>query len=594
MTSQRLLLTTALSGLFLSPTATIASSPEVSPKVSPEISPAAEIAQSTAPSTGPDAITIPNVRDRIETPAPVIPNPQELSPPAPPSSSPPTIEFPNSDLQPESAVPFAAQKIKLNRLEVLGNTVFQQEINGLKADYAKRKEITFEDLVKLRSQITKLYLDNGYLNSGAFIPNNQDLKQGNLTIQIVEGELEKIEIVGLARLNESYIRKRIERATQAPLNKSQLERALQLLQIDPLIERVNAELGAGSSPGRNVLRLILKEARPFHAGIIIDNDQSTSIGAGQVSGFVSHDNLLGFGDRLSLEYGRTRGLNIYGVNYTMPLNARDGTLALRYGSNNSKIVESLFEDLGIRSNSETLSFSLRQPLVRTPNTEFAVGIGFDLRRSETFILDDIPFSFAEGPQDGRSKVAVLRFVQDWVNRDKKRVLAARSQFSVGLDAFGATENPGDIADGQFIAWLGQFQWVQQVSPRVTVVSRLAGQFSSDPLLSLERFSLGGADTVRGYRQNQVVADNGLLGSIEARIPLTNDPNILQITPFLDWGYGWNNRGENPDPGFILSTGIGLRSRFSGFDLRLDYGFPLVSSPEVDEQRFQFSLRYQPL
>jgi hemolysin activation/secretion protein len=567
MKPQSLIFTTATSSILIFPTIAIAQ-----------------------PITPDPTSILQGVRDRIETPTPKLPTTDDLRP----ASAPFPIEFPISATQSTPSTPFTAEKININSIEVVGNTILNREIAALKTQYTQQKEVSFEDLVKLRSDITKLYLDNGYLNSGAFIPNNQDLNKGDLQIQIVEGELEKIEIAGLSRLNEGYIRKRIEQATTAPLNKTQLERALQLLQIDPLIEQVNAELSAGSAPGRNILRLLLKEAPAFRAGITFDNDQSNSVGSGQLTSFISHDNLLGFGDRLSLEYGRTQGLNIYGLSYAFPINAKDGTLSFRYSKNNSKIVESIFEDLGIRSNSETISASLRQPIVRTPNTEFALGFGFDLRRSETFLLDTIPFSFSEGPQDGRSKVAALRFVQDWVNRDSNRVLAARSQFSIGLNAFGATQNEGIIPDGQFISWLGQFQWVQQVSPRFTLVSRLASQFSSDSLLSLERFSLGGADTVRGYRQNQVVSDNGFLGSIEARIPITKNTNILQITPFIDWGYGWNDRGDNPDPGFIASTGIGLRSRlFSGFDARLDYGIPLVNRNGLDDQRLQFSLRYQP-
>jgi hemolysin activation/secretion protein len=104
----------------------------------------------------------------------------------------------------------------------------------------------------------------------------------------------------------------------------------------------------------------------------------------------------------------------------------------------------------------TLSFSVRQPLFRSPRSEFAIGVGLDLRRSQTFLLDDIPFSFSEGPQDGQSKVTALRFFQDWVQRRPNQVLAARSQFSLGLNAFGATVNERD-PDGQFFSWLGQFQ-----------------------------------------------------------------------------------------------------------------------------------------
>jgi hemolysin activation/secretion protein len=73
-------------------------------------------------------------------------------------------------------------------------------------------------------------------------------------IQVIEGELEGITILGLERLQPGYVRSRIERLAGKPLNQKRLEQALQLLQIDPVIERVNAELTAGSTPGSNILQ----------------------------------------------------------------------------------------------------------------------------------------------------------------------------------------------------------------------------------------------------------------------------------------------------------------------------------------------------
>jgi len=283
----------------------------------------------------------------------------------------------------------------------------------------------------------------------------------------------------------------------------------------------------------------------------------------------------------------------YSSSYSLPLNANNGTLNLRYSTNNSKIIEAPFQDLGIRSDSQTFSVGIRQPLTRSISNEFAIGLNFDLRRSRTFLLDDIPFSFSEGPKDGVSKVTAIRFFQDWVDRSSNRVLAVRSQFSLGINAFDATINSGNVPDGQFFSWLGQFQWVQPLSPRVVLLSRLAGQLTLDPLLSLERFSLGGADTVRGYRQNQVVSDNGVLGGFEVQIPLTKNPEILQIRPFFDWGYGWNQSGVNPDPQFIATVGLGLRSRLPmGLETLLQYGVPLIRNNQIEDQRFQFSFRYQ--
>jgi hemolysin activation/secretion protein len=490
----------------------------------------------------------------------------------------------------------SGEGVLIKKIEIVGSpTVLQREIAELVKKY-EGKEVTFEDLLNLRASITQLYISKGYITSGAFLL-NQLLDQGIVQIQVVEGTLEQIEINGLTRLRDRYVRSRLEGATKAPLNRQRLEEALQLLQLDPLIAQVNAELTAGTGPGRNLLRVTLQEASPLHVGFAIANDQPPSVGSIAGSVFVSDDNLLGFGDRLTASYGKTEALDLYSFSYTVPFNALNGTASISYGNNSSEIIEEPFQDLGIRSKTRTLSFNVRQPVQRSPSSEVALSLGLDLRRSQTFILNDIPFSFSEGPDNGESKVSVLRFAQDWTNRSATRVLAARSQFSLGLNAFDATIN--DIGtDGRFFAWLGQFQWVQQLSPRVVLISRVAAQLTPDSLLSLERFSLGGIDTVRGYRQNQLVSDNGVVGSLELRFPLTKNSSLLQLTPFVEVGSAWNNRGANPDPQTIASLGLGVRWLVSpGFEARVDYGIPLVSVGDYDnslqDNGLFFSLRYQP-
>ena len=55
------------------------------------------------------------------------------------------------------------------------------------------------------------------------------------------------------RLNPNYIRSRLEKATTAPLNQEKLVSALQLLQIDPLVKTVSAELSSGVRPDTSIL-----------------------------------------------------------------------------------------------------------------------------------------------------------------------------------------------------------------------------------------------------------------------------------------------------------------------------------------------------
>jgi hemolysin activation/secretion protein len=392
------------------------------------------------------------------------------------------------------------------------------------------------------------------------------------------------------------VRSRIERLTGKPLNKNRLEEALQLLQINPLIEGVKAELTSGSVPGNSILQLTITEVPAFHAEIVFANNQSPSVGSEQGSIFISHDNLLGFGDRLSTEYALTEGLNIYNVSYSVPINALDGTVSVRYGNNEIRIIESQFRDLGIRSEAETLSFSIRQPIIYKPNNEFTLSLALDLRRSQTFILDNIPYSFNEGPKNGESKVTVIRFSQDWLKRNTTSVLAARSQFNLGIGILGATINDTGT-DGRFFSWLGQFQWVQRLSPRILILAKINAQLTSDSLLSPEKISVGGVETVRGYRQNELVADNGVVGGVEALIPLTSNTNTLQLTPFFDFGTVWNNRNENPDQRTLASLGLGLQWQpFNGLLLRADYGIPLIRingrGDSLQDYGFNFSVRYR--
>ncbi|MEM8613764.1 MAG: ShlB/FhaC/HecB family hemolysin secretion/activation protein, partial [Cyanobacteria bacterium P01_H01_bin.105] len=435
------------------------------------------------------------------------------------------------------------------------------------------------------------------ITSGAFIPNNQDLTSGSVQIQVIEGEIEELQVNGLTRLRQSYIRRQLARAMAPPFNQRDLEQGLQLLQLDPVLARVNAELTAGSGPGQSLLILDLQEAETFNLSLSTNNYRSPSIGSTGANFGLAVSHPLGLGDRLSASYGLTEGLDLYDVTYSIPVSAKNGTVQFRASNSDSEIVQDAFRDVGIRSETTTLSAGFRQPLVRTPAEEFALGLDFEWKRSRSFILEDIPFSFSLGPEEGRSQVSAVRFYQDWVKRSQSRVLAARSQFSVGLDILDATTNDSGI-DGRFFSWLGQFQWIEQVSPRFLVLTRVGAQLTPDALLPIERFSLGGIGTVRGYSQNQLVADNAVTGSVELRIPVTRDPNIIQLTPFLEAGIGWNNEIPDPDPSFLASLGLGARWNINPeLSIRLDYGLPLVDADDtgdsLQENGLYFLLNYQP-
>ncbi len=484
-------------------------------------------------------------------------------------------------------------------IEVVGNTVLHNEISTKVACY-EGKDVTLSDLLSLQSQITRLYIETGYATSGAFIPNEQfpngQFLGGAVRIEVIEGKIEEdVQINGLSHLREGYVRARLS-GTSAPLNEEELVESLELLRLDPNIQSVNAELTGGSQPGENILILNLDEPDPLQVFTTTDNLRSPSIGSIGVNVSANYRNLIGIGDVISASYGTTEGLSLYDLGFTVPVNATDGTLSLRVSNSDSRIVEDTFRDIGIRSESNTYSIGFRQPVIRTPSQELALGLDFDYRRSQSFILNDVPFSFSLGPEDGLSKVSVLRFSQDWTQRGESSVLAARSQFNLGLDIFDATNNATG-PNGQFFSWLGQFQWVEQVSPNTLSLLKFNAQLTPDSLLPLERFSLGGIGTVRGYSQNQLTTDNALNATAELRIPIIRNSNILKVTPFIDAGVGWNNFTDNPENNFLLGTGVGLRWQTTpNLFLRADYGIPLTAigdrGSSLQDNGLYFSLTYQ--
>ncbi|MEE8291273.1 MAG: ShlB/FhaC/HecB family hemolysin secretion/activation protein, partial [Candidatus Tectomicrobia bacterium] len=142
----------------------------------------------------------------------------------------------------------------------------------------------------------------------------------------------------------------------------------------------------------------------------------------------------------------------------------------------------------------------------------------------------------------------------------------------------------------------QFQWVRRLGARdIQLLVRLDVQLTTEPLFPLEQISVGGRFSVRGYRENQLVRDNGLIVSLESRLPLLrNRPwaDIVQVAAFVDFGRGWNRKVETPDPTTLVSIGLGLRWALTWdapvpwrTQLEVFWGYPLkeVDTPGGDLQ-----------
>jgi hemolysin activation/secretion protein len=452
-----------------------------------------------------------------------------------------------------------------------GNTAVTDEALAAVAAPFTGREVSASDLQELRYALTEYYVQRGYINSGAILP-DQDVVDGTVTYRIVEGRLSEILVSGAGGLQESYISDRLALGAGVPLDVEQLRERIQILLQDPLIERLNAELRPGLQPGDSVLDTVVTRARPFELRASFDNDVSPSIGEyrGRISGVAR--NLTGWGDAIDLLIGRTSGLTELSGGVAVPVNRYDTTLSMRFEIDNAAVVEETLEDLNIRSRQRSVEVGVRQPVYRTPRDQFDLGVNLARRHSET-TLDGEPFQFSAGEENGESDVTALRFWQSWTSRGTDQVLAARSTFSLGLGWLGATDNPGSVPDSQFLAWLGQVQWARRFGEGgPQVIFRTDLQLANDALLPMERIAIGGSETVRGYRRNTLVRDSGVISSVEGRIPTIRLPipglshqaedGMVQFAPFFDYGRGWDRGHAGGAADAIYSIGAGLRWELS--------------------------------
>ncbi len=535
--------------------------------------------------------------------------PPDPASPVPSLPIPPLLPPPEDLLQPPSApttpaapeeIPNVPGTITVERFEVVGSTVFSLE------DFAKvtapftNRPLSFAELLQARSAVTQLYIDQGYVTSGALIP-PQTLQGGIVTIQVLEGRLEAINVTGTRRLRSGYVSDRIAKGAAKPLNVPRLLEALQLLQLNPLIQNLKADLSAGPRPGTSLLEVEVIEARSFNPQLILNNARSPSVGSFQRGIQLNEANLLGFGDGLSLAYTNTDGSNELNASYTLPINPDNGTLSLSYDTSWSRVVEFPFNALNIEGASRDYELTLRQPLIQTPEKEFALGLSIARRESDVSFFEGDPLASLDPALQGSTGLVALRFFQEWTQRSSQTVFAARSQLSVGFGTFNPTFE-AIMPDSSFFAWRGQVQWGRLLAPETLLLLRSDVQLTPSSLFPIEQFGLGGQASVRGYRQDLFLTDNGASASAELRFPIYRAPRqqrVLQLVPFVDFGAAWNLSGQdNPTPNTLASVGLGLRLQLDErLTARFDWGIPLVSTdlPErtLQEQGLYFSLVYSP-
>lgn len=579
---------------------------------------------SSSPATPSTSTKPANIQPSLTQPGAIAqPNPSTSTPSQPGNTTSPTTE-PAAPAQPAIPPvvtvkpPVLKDRIPVDQVQITGSTRFsQQELVAIVSKImtapdsanpgatTRDRTLSPAELVQASEAITKLYTDRGYINSGAFVPADV-LTGATPEIRVVEGKLEAINVqvqrpnfLWFARpLSPNYVRRRLNRFIQTPLQIDQLADAVRLLEQDPMIATISTELAPGTTLGKSTLNVKVRQASPLKVTLSVDNGRAPSVGTFRQQVGLSHMNFLGLGDRLQVGYNRSAGSESLDLGFSVPINSSNGTLSLAYTTSRGEVIQEPFRELGIKSRSQNYEIALRQPIFQTANEFVALSLRGTHYRNEGQFLEAfndgvaIPFPARGSDIDGKTRITAIRFGQEWLKRSERDVFSLQSEFSLGVNAINSTQLE-EPPDGRFFSWQGRGFWVHSFAPDTLFALKGQLQFANRPLVPVEQLSLGGIDTIRGYRTSVLLADNAWFASAEFYLPVLRIPRwrgVLQVVPFIDAGRGWNQGFEQPDPSHLLSVGLGLQWKMGdNFRARLDWGTPLINSTAINGQSLRESL-----
>lgn len=469
----------------------------------------------------------------------------------------------------------------VSSLKFVGNDSISHKILTERLRSELNQNLNLSEIYQICHEIDQLYAERGFFLARAYPP-PQTVENGVLTIEIIEGKLGSVTVVGNRYYPEGFILGYFSSLVGKPLQERHFLRALMLLN-----ENTDLLAGAvfekGKEFGTADVILRVEDKRPVHLYLNGNNYGrflTTNVRAG---GRLDWGNLLFKGDTLSIAEVvgfPVNALYFTDVRYNVPLNRKGASLEGQYLYSTFKVEELTSLHLKGRSQIGTIKFN--QALTRTRNLSINFFSYFDYKQIQNYTLGALT-SF------DKLRVLTAGFLldhyQQGFGRDYLTVQAAAGipNFLGGLKAVDS-ESSRKGGGGRFYLLTADYDRIQHLPKDCFIYLHASGQLSPSKLTLPEQIYIGGVETVRGFPLAVGLGDSGYYVNIEGRFPPffiaekrvfrfnKKWKEVLQFDVFLDHGGTFLQSIQNL---FLWGTGLGVRLN-GPWDLNfsLDVGFPL--------------------
>ncbi|MBP1764348.1 MAG: surface antigen [Firmicutes bacterium] len=406
--------------------------------------------------------------------------------------------------------------------------------------------------------------------------------QGVLSIAINEGTLEGIVVKGNDKTKSYVITREMKVKVGEPFNAKDARRSMQKVYNLGFFEDVNMKLNPGRNPNAVILETDVVEQKTGFFSIGGGYSESDGM-IGIIE--VGDNNFRGIGDKMKVHWefgGNASDISNtpnYSFSYTKPwLDSKQTSLSVNlYDMTNE------YSDYYSNGSLKSTYYKERHGwdlMLGRPAGEFIQNY-ITLKNNEDTWLENVdsagaPIDYgAEGVQsDGKTYGAdylknnfgltrSVIFSRVFDNRDNVYNATEGKRFSVSAEFAGK----GLGGDFDFNKYIIENRNYIKVGHAQTVALRFIGGYATGTLPESQLFAVGGAETLRGYEDDQFKGTKMVAATAEYRFPLAKKVDGVF---FGDVGNAWGSEAYNMDSSLHYAIGTGVRINSPLGPIRLDF------------------------
>jgi hemolysin activation/secretion protein len=347
--------------------------------------------------------------------------------------------------------------------------------------------------------------------------------EGIVRLKVTEGKLNRVRIERARFFSARRIREALPAAEKQTVPQlPELQKQIAAFNAESPDRAVVPVLAAGTVPGTVDLTLKVDDNLPLHGSIELNNQYTADTSTLRLLHSMSYDNLFNRLDSISLQYQlapqEPGELGVFATNFVTHIGDSDHKLALYYVHSDSDVAS--LGTLSVLGKGQVFGARWIVPLANTAAATHTFTAGVDYKD----FLENIQL---ESDKNLQTPINYLNLsignTSVWRGQ--------RQQWTLGSSAnFGprrVMNQDSEFADKRFKARPNYFYLRADASSRTvlpkgfSLLLRLAGQYSVEPVIANEQFAMGGADGPRGYLEAAELGDYGIKGTLQLGSPTWN-------------------------------------------------------------------------